>query len=421
MPFLPSRRDALTIAAIAAAGTVLPSVRAGALDAARASVAAGAADPPPAVAVQWYDLTGQAVAAAAYPEPVTQSRAWAVSWLAAARAIGHRQIAGYPVAAFASALHDVLAALVPAWRPQLDAALAATLAGMPDGAGKKRGIAAGQREAAAVLAARAGDGLDTASVDVSWTPPPAGPGVWQPTPPAYGPAIRAGEGKARPFLLASGSQFRLGPPPALDSETYLSALAEVRAVGSAASTVRRPAQTDTALFWEPNSIDLFVQILRAVLAGGSGSLEQQARFIAAFHVITIDAQIAIYDTKYAYVFWRPVTAIRTGTVNPDPSWTPLFNTPRHPDYVSGHGGYAGAAEVVLRAFAGARPAAPISVTSAADPGSVHTYRSWPSITQENIDGRVWEGIHFRFSDILGVELGRKVAGYGLARLGTLGL
>jgi hypothetical protein len=74
MPFLPSRRDALTIAAIAAAGTVLPSVRAGALDAARASVAAGAADPPPAVAVQWYDLTGQAVAAAAYPEPVTRSR-----------------------------------------------------------------------------------------------------------------------------------------------------------------------------------------------------------------------------------------------------------------------------------------------------------------------------------------------------------
>jgi hypothetical protein len=76
---------------------------------------------------------------------------------------------------------------------------------------------------------------------------------------------------------------------------------------------------------------------------------------------------------------------------------------------------------ILRAFAGARPAAPISVTSAADPGSVHTYRSWPAITQENIDGRVWEGIHFRFSDILGVELGRKVAGYSLARLGTLGL
>ncbi len=418
---LPSRRDAVTTGLLATAGAVLPVSRA----------AASSAVPGSGVVLQWYDLTLQAVAAANYPEPVTQSRAWAVSWLAAARAVGQGHGARYSVAAFASALHDVLAALVPGQQAELNAALASTLAGVPDGTAKESGIAAGQREAVAVLAQRGGDGLDTASVDIPFTPPPAAPGVWQPTPPAFGPAVRAGQGGARPFLLASGSQFRLGPPPALGSATYLGALAEVRAVGVATSSVRTPVQTDTALFWEPNSINIFVQVLRSVVADSavassavadaSRGLRWQARLVAAFHVITIDAQIAIYDSKYAYLFWRPVTAIRTGSVATDPSWTPLFSTPRHPEYPSGHGGYAGAAELTLHALAGPRPVQPISATSATDPGSVHTYRAWSTITQENIDGRVWEGIHFRFSDLRGVQLGREVAAYSLSRLHKLGL
>jgi hypothetical protein len=407
----PSRRDAVTLGLLATAGAVLPAAPAGASSAGLGS----------GVALQWYDLTLQAIAAAKLPEPVTQSRAWAVSWLAAARAIGHGHGPGYSVAAFASAVHDVLVALAGVQQPQLDAALASTLASVPDGPAKESGVTAGQREAVTVLAQRAGDGLDTASVDIPFTPPPPAPGVWQPTPPAFGPAVRAGQGKARPFLLASGSQFRLGPPPAPGSAAYLGALAEVRAAGVATNSIRTATQTDTALFWEPNSIDIFVQVLRAVVAGTNRGLAWQARFVAAFHVITIDTQIAIYDSKYAYLFWRPVTAIHTGTVAPDPGWTPLFNTPRHPEYPSGHGGYAGAAELTLRALAGPRPVQPITATSATDPGSVHTYGAWSTITQENIDGRVWEGIHFRFSDILGVELGRKVAAYSLRRLDALGL
>ncbi|TMC08156.1 MAG: vanadium-dependent haloperoxidase [Chloroflexi bacterium] len=375
----------------------------------------------PGPGLQWYDITAQAVQAAALPEPITQSRVWAVSWLAADRALHDGSGQPFTAAAFVTALHDTLVALVPTQRTHLDGALASSLAGVPGGRAKDRGIAAGRREAAAVLAQRSGDGLDTASIDVPFTPPPAAPGVWQPTPPSFGPAVRAGQPRARSFLLRGNDQFRPGPPPGLDSTTYLDDLAEVRAIGANDSPARTPAQTDTALFWEPNSIDEYVQVLRAILTDPDHPLGWQARLVAAFHVITIDAQIAIYDAKYAYLFWRPVTAIRTGAVAPDPAWTPLFSTPRHPEYPSGHGGYAGAAQEALQALVGPRPDDPISVTSATDPGSVHTYRAWSTITQENVDARVWEGIHFRNSDLTGVRVGREVAVNDLRLLGAIGL
>jgi hypothetical protein len=133
-------------------------------------------------------------------------------------------------------------------------------------------------------------------------------------------------------------------------------------------------------------------------------------------VITTDAQIAIYNAKYEYLFWRPVTAIRDGSIDPDPSWTPLFNTPLHPEYPSGHGGYAGAAQEVLTAFLGPNAPGPVSATSPTDPGSTHSYSDWSSITQEVINARVWEGIHFLFSDDTGAQVGKQVADYDLSRL-----
>jgi hypothetical protein len=371
--------------------------------------------------LRWYDITSQTVAAAAYPEPVTQSRAWTVSWLAAARALSHRRDPSYAVAAFAQALHDTLAAQIPTQQAELDADLATTLAGVPDGPAKTGGIAAGAQQAADVLAQRQADGLDTAAVDTPFSAPLAGPGVWQPTPPAFATAVRAGEGNARPFLLASNDQFDPGPPPSLNSRTYLNDLAEVRAYGSAKSTVRTVQQTDIALFWEPAINIQYVQLLRATLADSSRPLAWQARFVAAFNAITTDAQIAVYNAKFKYLFWRPVTAIRTGSVHADPTWTPLFTTPRHPDWPSGHGGVAGAAEQVLNAFLGPLAPAPISITSPTDPGSTHTYESWLEITREVIDARVWEGVHFRASDVAGARVGIDVARYDLQHLHELGI
>jgi hypothetical protein len=241
--------------------------------------------------LRWYDITDQAVAAAGFAEPVTQSRAWAVSWLAAARAVRHSDDPAFNAAALIQALHDTLGALVPGQQAALDAALASSLDAVPDGPSKRNGVAAGATSAVAVLADRAGDGLDTASVDIPFTPPPAAPGVFQLTPPLTRATIRAGQGSARPFLLASNDQFDPGPPPALDSAAYLADLAEVRAFGAAASP-RSAAQTDVALFWYPPVNFAYIPLIRQVLAAAPYRLPWQARLIAAFHVITTDAQAA---------------------------------------------------------------------------------------------------------------------------------
>jgi hypothetical protein len=361
------------------------------------------------------------VTAAAFAEPVTQSRTWAVSWLAAARAVdaGHDPV--FQESAFVQALHDTLAAQIPSQQAALDVDLTTTLATFPDGQAKSDGIAKGHSEAAEVLAQRAGDGLDTASVDILYTPPPAAPGIWQPTPPTFGPAIRAGEGNAKPFLLAANNQFDPGPPPALTSSVYLKDLAEVDAYGSATSTVRTAQQTDVAKFWEPSVNIQYVQVLGSVLADVHAPPWWDARFVAAFHVVTTDAQIAIYNAKYEYVAWRPVTAIQTGSVNPDPTWTSLFAAPRHPEYPSGHSGYAGAAQAVLTAFLGPIAPAAIAVTSPTDVGSTHTYTNWRQITNEIVNARDWEGIHFRFSDNTGVNVGSSVGFYDLTHLRSIGL
>lgn len=419
LPTFPSGRRKTALLALLSA-LVLGTALLGASNA-----AAGQAKSQPqasqALALQWFDVSKETVAAAGYAEPITSTRAWAVSWIAAARALDGGGDWRFRKAAFATALHDTLLAQVPSRQPQLDAALDSSLDAIPDGRQKSRGIAAGGDEAERILAEREGDGLDTASVDIPYTPPPAAPGIWQPTPPTFGPAVRAGQKDGRAFLLASNDQFRAPPPPAIDSPEFLQALAEVRAYGRNSGSARTPAQTDTALFIVQDSYALYSQALRAVLADTNHSLAWDARAVAAFHVVLVDTQIAIFEAKYVYTFWRPVTAIRTGSVDPDPTWTPLLATPRHPEYPSGHAGYAGAASAVLTALTGPRAPEPVAATSTTAPGSVHTYTRWSQIVEETIDGRVWEGVHFRFSDEIAAKVGEQVAAWDLPRLGELGL
>lgn len=316
-------------------------------------------------------------------------------------------------------MHDVLVAAVPGRRAELDAALSTTLARIPDSVGRTRGVADGARAASAVVAGRQGDGLDPVSVNESFELPAPAPGVWQPTPPSFTPAQQAGNRHARPFLLSRADQFRPGPPPALDSARYRADLAEVRAYGAADSTVRTPAQTETAQFWFQGSLIGYTEPLRVALAGSGGSLSRRAALVAAFHVILVDTQIATSDTKYAYLRWRPVTAIRSDAAHPDPLWTPLHVTPAHPDYPSGHNTYAGAAEVVLTAFTGPAAREAFTVTSPTAPGVRRTYQRWSELTTDNLNARVWSGIHTRTADRAGVDLGRRVAAFGLVRFWAL--
>ncbi|MGA5096530.1 vanadium-dependent haloperoxidase [Streptomyces lavendulocolor] len=387
-------------------------------------VAATAGAPPEAAAapartsvtLDWYDTTARTVAASGTPTQITNSRTWAIGWLAAARAVRTAPAGpdrrAFEEAALASALHDTLAALVPSQATELDARLRATLDAVPDGPAEARGVVAGAREARAVLAARAGDGLDPASVNAPFTVPPAAPGVWQPTPPAYAPAAQYGNRLARPFLLAGAAQFRLPAPPALDSARYRADLREVRAYGAADSAVRTPEQTGIATFWLGSSLTLYTEPLRVALARSPKPAADRAALVALFHVALVDTQIATSDSKYAHGRWRPVTAIRTGFVDPDPAWTPLHTTPAHPDYPSGHGTYAGAAEGVLSALAGPRTA-PFTLTSPTAPGVTRTYTTWSRLSRENVDARVYSGIHTRTADEAGVALGKRVAAHTL--------
>ncbi|OSZ58344.1 phosphoesterase PA-phosphatase, partial [Streptomyces pharetrae CZA14] len=230
---------------------------------------ATAADRTP-TALTWYDATAETVAAAGAPTQVTNSRTWAIGWLAAARATravpAGVERGAYQEAALAAAVHRALVALAPGRTEQLDAKLRTTLDAIPDGPAERRGAAAGRRQADLLLAAREGDGLDPASVNAPYPVRPAAPGVWQPTPPAYAPATQYGNRLAEPFALTSQRQFRLGPPPAPDSARYAADLAEVRAYGAADSTVRSPHQTETAAFWYGSSLTLYTEPLRVALS-----------------------------------------------------------------------------------------------------------------------------------------------------------
>lgn len=195
-----SRRSLLVGAALsapAATGLLAGIVPASALTTSRRSGTPAAPAAPAALAVGWHVLTESAVAAAAFPEPITQTRTWAVSWLAAARAT-KGQTGSRASAAFVQSLHDTLVALVPAQQAVLDTALANSLATIPDGTAKTQGTQAGAAAAAAVLSERNGDGTDTASVNTAFTPGAPGPGVWQLTPPTSRAAVRAGQENAKP-------------------------------------------------------------------------------------------------------------------------------------------------------------------------------------------------------------------------------
>ncbi|GAB3864620.1 vanadium-dependent haloperoxidase [Micromonospora andamanensis] len=368
--------------------------------------------------LEWYDVTAVAVATGTRPQ-VTNSRAWAIGWLAAARAVRTVPIGTahhYQDAALASAIHTALSSLIPEAAPTLDAALQATLSRIPDGRAEERGIAAGQAQARSLLAQRAGDGLDPASVNPAYPAPEPAPGIWQPTPPSFGAAQQAGNRFATPFLLDRVDRYRPAPPPALDSERYRTDLAEVRAYGAADSVVRTPQQTDTATFWLGSSLTLYTGILRAALAQSTRPVAWRASLVAVFHVALVDTQLATSDAKYAYLRWRPVTAIRAGA---DPDWTPLHTTPAHPDYPSGHNTYSGAAEQVLTALVGPRAREPYTIGSPSQPGATRTYRDWRRPTLENVDARVWSGIHTRTADEAGVELGRDVAAHAVRNASLL--
>ncbi len=128
-----------------------------------------------------------------------------------------------------------------------------------------------------------------------------------------------------------------------------------------------------------------------------------------------DGSIAVFDTKYFYNRWRPITAIWNADLDdnhwtdPDPTWLPLIATPPFPSFSSAHAALSGAARAVLERAFGKHGFA-ITLTNP-QLGLVLNYTSWKQITDDIDDARVYGGIHFRFDQEVGAHQGRKVGKY----------
>jgi hypothetical protein len=318
-------------------------------------------------------------------------------------------------AAAVAAAYTVLVTYSPYAKANLDAAYATSLAQIPDGTAKTRGIAFGTLAAQNLIAMRTNDGRNA---PVFFTQPPA-PGVWRPTPPAFTPMAVPWMGSVTPLLLRSGAQFgEPGPPPALTSHRYTRDFNEVKAFGSSNSIVRTAEQTSTALFFSGNAAVQFNAALRDQIMVRRPDIVNAARMFAAVDMSEADAIISVWHAKYLYGFWRPITAIQLADTdgNPatiaDPSWTPLLTTPPYPDYVSGYSGLTGA---FTKALADTLDTDHLQLTliSTAVPGAVRQYDSGASLRNDVIDARVWLGIHFRSADTGGVDMGERVADWAL--------
>jgi hypothetical protein len=243
-----------------------------------------------------------------------------------------------------------------------------------------------------------------------------GPGEWRPTPVAFAPGANAFMAYTAPFALNRASQFRPEPPPPLNSTTYFRDYEEVRRFGGKTGSERSFDQTELANFWSVNFITQWFATLRSIAAGHVPEAGDQARLLALAAFAAADSQIAVYDTKYHYNFWRPVTAIRAGDDdrNPrtagDPSWEPLVATPPYQDYSSGANCLTAAVTTILQLYFGTDEFSfQVSTTAASATVNPRSYQRFSQAQEEMVDVRIWQGIHFRFADDAGRRQGSRIA------------
>ncbi|RCG31606.1 phosphatase PAP2 family protein [Sphaerisporangium album] len=315
-------------------------------------------------------------------------------------------------AAVATAGFRVLSALFPDQQVRLKTQYDESLAAIPDGTAKQRGIIVGDQAADAMIAARQNDG---AFGSQTWTVGTR-PGQWRPAPPTFA-SDGAWVGHLKPFLIPSASMFRTSGPPSLTSSRYARDFNEVKAIGSATSAVRTADQTQAAIWWHDRHLAEW-EIKRQLATTQRLNTLQTARMFAMVDLTEADATIACYNEKAAWSFWRPVTAIRLADTdgNPetvaDPDWMPLLVTPPHPDFTSGHTCFTAASMSALAYFFGRDD---ISFSgSSADSGTTRYFRGFSQALAEVINARVWGGIHTRTADVQGAKIGGRVTAYMVA-------
>ena len=314
-----------------------------------------------------------------------------------------------PEVAAASAGATILAAAHPPSEPATRAALEAYLATLPDGPAKEDAIRLGRAVAAKILEARASD--DSGAPDTYR--PRTTSCVYVPTPPTVAPQWPA----LKPFAMTSPSQFRPAPPVKLTDATWVADYNEIKALGARNSTVRTARQTEDARFWVASDGRVYYPVIRTIVASRDLRLLDSARLFALVAVARADAMIAVFEAKYHYNFWRPMTAIRNGDIDDNPAterdaaWLPLDNTPMHPEYPCAHcilgASLGGVVELVLGG-----PAIPeVSLVSPTLPGVTHRWTNIRDLYREVAEARIAAGFHYRFSTKVGTDMGLALAAH----------
>lgn len=316
-------------------------------------------------------------------------------------------------AAAATAAFQVMLAHFPSQKAGLEDSYNITMLNIADTVARDKGKAIG--EAAAKLALAAG-GLDPALAPVHYRPRTS-PGTWTAT---QLPVFQPYSLTFKPWILASADAVRPGPPPALTSDRWAKDFEEIKRLGARGSKDRTQQQSLMARYRiTPN----MMPTLRLVADAPGRSLVKNARLFAMWSMVQDDVLMATGDAKLHYNFWRPITAIRNAEEdgNPatiaDPSWEPLIATPNHPEYPCAHCSGTAAMAAVLKSEVGAAPPGGVRVASRSIPNSivqvVPTLDEW---VKEVSASRTYGGVHYRFSNEAGEELGRKVAEMALANV-----
>ena len=314
-----------------------------------------------------------------------------------------------------AAAHRLLVELLPTQRRELDTAFESAMraAAVLDDLRPKE-IAAGEATAVNIIEARKTDGYLPGATNDYRPVTAAGVYVMGDLPAGFQLA------NAKPFALQSTAQFRPGPPPALEGPVWARDYNETKDMGSANSTKRTAWQSETARFWDSISgTEAWNTVARQLVASRPLPLIDCARLFMQLNVALADTAVAVFDAKYHYAFWRPITAIRNGDIDGndatdrDATWRPLIATPSHPEYPCGHCIVDGAAISILRARYGDGTLPDIILTTPALPGVTRRYTSFHQFSEEVDNARIWGGMHFRNSAEVAEDMGRRIGEYVL--------